>query len=253
MSTDSNNSIDDLNLHDLEDYSNNDVIHDQLPTVEDARMHARQTLSKTNGSSNGKKKFILIFLGILVVVLASVGIAVGVGKPQKDAPLLNEDQADYYDRLITSFALNATHDFAEKYSYQSKAKLWLLQDDEILPTATHEELRQRYALYAFFHATQPLHVWWKSQNRHYCEWRAITCSTLDDGTRVVTRLELRDHGMSGAVPPETAMLKNLQVLNINANHNLLSVPDELCDFQPPIDIKADCERVQCDCCTNCQS
>lgn len=257
-------------LQDLEDYSNKDTVspyeHDQLPNVEEIRMNAQRTLARgykgplsggKGGSMGTFKTKSIILIGLLIVaILTSVGVTIGVRKKHEKQILAGlAANIDYnrYDRLIQSFAFNATDDFRSKDTYQSKAKAQILKEEEILVTATTEELRERYALYSLFHHTEPSHAFSKTHNRHYCHWHSITCAPMED-SQVVVKLDLKGQNMTGAMPPEASLLTHLRFLDVGGNPNLISVNQRLCVSQPPIDIRADCGdngNVQCNCCTTC--
>lgn len=260
-----NNTVEEINLQEVEDYSSDSVLsgshHDQLPSVEEARMHAAKTLAKsgsTGGKSFGLSKRLPRFsyrvwaaVGGVILVILGVSLAMRGGR-QQTASLKESDPQTYFDNLITNqIALNKTGDFEEKYSYQSLAKRWMLQDDEILMTSTPVELQQRYALYCMVHATQ-LTVWTtESHNIPHCHWAGVTC-TPNEGSNVVTRINLRDAGIMGDLPREMMLLDHLQVLNVKANADLSSVPDELCKVDKDVEIKIDCDTVvTCNCCYEC--
>jgi hypothetical protein len=158
-----------------------------------------------------------------------------------------------YEELITGFALNPISDFSNKYSYQSLARRWLLKDSDILLNATHPEIEQRYALYCLLLATDAV-MWMPSKNIPECGWDGVTCETYEGDcshdSRLVTRLNLRNVQMQGDLPNEILLLKHLEVLNLNANPNLKSIPEGLCD-RDGLEIKADCDRLPCTCCSEC--
>ena len=241
--------------------------HDQLPAVEEIRLFASSS-SKRSPSRKKRRtttrtwKCFALGMGFMLVLL---GVAAVLFQVVRDQPILDlfrtstssstasaanphTSSSEYYERLINGIALNATVDFQDKYSYQSIAKRWLLKDTDILVNATLTELKQRYALYCILLATDGV-MWMPSKNIPECRWDGVTCAVVES-SRVVTRLNLRNTHLQGDLPDEILLLKNLQVLNLKANHDLKSIPLGLCEGHS-IEIKANCEQIGCKCCSDC--
>jgi hypothetical protein len=229
---------DESNLHDLEDYSSENN-HDQLPAVDEVKM------SMSSGSGGGKssivKRYMIIGLGFILLFMA---IAIPLSKRQGG-------KVKSVEKALNKLALNGKKDFKNSTSYQSISRRWLL-DDPLVEDYTQEELQQRYAMYCLHHATTPS-KWttatgWKRKGVPECEWYGVTCPP---DTNKVTRIELRSNGLKGAIPPEVSLLPHLQVLNVNANDLAGQVPNEICERK--WDVKVDCDKLTCQCCTNCES
>ena len=232
-------------MYDLEDYSSENPtprdgdgeenIHDQLPSVAEAKLH------NTSGGSSPSKKLIFAVSGTFLVLLIIIISVAGAKKGAK----LNVEQA------LNQIAFNPDEDFVEG-NYQYRAKTLLLDDSKI-DDYSFEHLRQRYAMYCLHHATSP-NLWketkgWKRKYVHECKWYGVMCDEKDR----VTRIELRDNGLRGEVPPELKLIDTLEVLNLNANKDLTGdMP--VCEQKPhQLVVKADCAAVNCHCCANCKS
>ena len=70
-------------------------------------------------------------------------------------------------------------------------------------------------------------------------------------------LVLDDNSLTGTLPTELGLLKNLEYFSITGNELTGNVPNEICDitesqgggFLQTLDV--DCESVDCDCCLYC--
>jgi len=238
-----------LDLTQVEDFSTDSIIaspnHDQLPSVEEARIYAGKTVSnqKVGQGSRLPSHWRYIALGICII-LVLFGIIIAIVKNNRSPKKMLRN----YEQIVNSIALNATSDFKEEYSYQSIAKRWVLMDTKILSTATKEEIKERYALYCILLATNG-NMWESTKDEPVCHWDGLTCRLIGD-SNVVVRMNLRHDELHGKVPEEILLLKHLEVLNLNANHELKSIPIGLCDSHSIV-IKADCKQVDCKCCSEC--
>jgi hypothetical protein len=243
-------NINDLNLHEdeVEDYSS-DIPHDQLPSVEEARMQAGVVLRKTSPASSRKKT---MAFGLLALTLLIIAIAVPISN--KNKPVNGDEQiGNSVKKAVHKISLNGKSDFKDKSGYQSFAKRWLLED-KLVEDYTYDQLQQRYAMYCLHHATNP-EGWvdatgWKRKGVPECDWYGVTC---DPDTSMVTRIDLRDNGLKRHIPPEVSLIPQLNVFNVNDNPLTGSIPDHICDLQTEraLDIKVDCAVVTCSCCSNC--
>jgi hypothetical protein len=239
----------DINLHEVEDYSS-DIPHDQLPSVEEARMAAGVALGKA--SRIPSKKIWYIGAGLVAATLLIVAIAVPVSN--NSSPKGDKQIGNSVEKAVHKISLNGKADFEDEAAYQSFAKRWLLEDD-LVEDYTYDELQQRYAMYCLHHATNP-DGWvdatgWKRKGVPECDWFGVTCNP---DTGMVTRINLRNNGLEGQIPPEVSLIPDLLVFNVNANSNLTgSVPMHICDLRSEraLDIKVDCDSVTCSCCSNC--
>jgi len=236
---------DDVNLHDVEDYSCEGITHDQLPSVAEARATIP---SKPKKSSH---KVWYIAAGLLAFTVFVIAIAIPVSSKNKGS---SEQSGNSVETTINKFAINGKEDFTDANSYQSIAKRWMLEDP-LVQDYSKDQLQQRYAMYCLHHATGS-NSWvdatgWKRKGVPECQWYGVTC---DPVTNMVQRLNLRNNGLKGTIPPEVALIPDLSVFNVNANANLTgTVPDHVCDAHSArgLEIKVDCTYVTCDCCSNC--
>ena len=241
----------DLNLHEVEDYSS-EITHDQLPSVEEARFAAGVTLRKATSTPPSRKKFMYLGLGLVALTLLIIMIAVPVSNHKEH--LGSDPIGNNVGKAVDLVALNGKHDFKDDSSYQAHAKRWLLQD-KLVEDYTYDQLQQRYAMYCLHLATNPA-SWvaatgWKRKGVPECNWYGVTCNPT---TELVTRINLSNNGLQGEIPPEVSLIPNLTVLNLHLNGNLTgSVPQHVCDLQTEhaLDIKVDCAAVVCTCCSNC--
>lgn len=241
---------------DVEDFSS-DVPTDQLPSVEEVRTQAQMMMNRSTTSSSlgGSKKMWKIGAVALAMVLLIVAIAVPVSNKTPDG---NDPISKNVGRSVHKIALNGKSDFTNENSYHSIAKRWL-EDDSWLKEQdyTYNQLQQRYALYCLHHATGGK-SWvdgtgWHRKGISECHWYGVTC---DASTGLVTRVSLRNNGLNGTIPPEVALIPSLTVFNVNSNPALKgSIPDHVCrlaDNERQLEVKVDCETVECSCCAACQ-
>lgn len=247
----------DINLHeDVEDYSS-DITggeHDQLPSVEEARMAAGVALGKGNASRLGSPSKRILYIGAAVVAVTLLIITIAVPVSRKNNPPKGDKQiGNNVEKAIHRISLNGKSDFDDDSTYKSLAKRWLVEDD-LVKDYTYDELQQRYAMYCLHHATGNSGSWtdatgWKRKGVPECDWFGVTC---DPTTGMVTRINLRDNGLVGQIPPEVALIPDLTVFNVNDNQNMTGgVPFDLCQRSATLNIKVNCDTVTCDCCVNC--
>lgn len=236
---------DDVNLHDVEDFSCDDVTHDQLPSVAEARATIPSKPIKS------KTKMWYMTAGLLALTVFIIAIAVPASKKPK---MGSEEIGNNVERAINNVALNGKSDFEDEKSYRSLAKRAMVKDP-LVEDYTYDQLQQRYALYSLYYATQPT-LWneshgWKRKGVSECHWYGVSC---DPTTNMVVRVNLRQNGLQGTIPPEVSLIPKLAVFNVNANSNLTGVvPDNLCDLKAErgLEIKVDCHLVSCTCCDSC--
>ena len=236
-------------MYDLEDYSSDpnphtdehgeQNIHDQLPSVAEAKLN---TSSGGGSGSLMSKKFLYAASAIVVLLVVIIAVSVGGGKGNS----MNVEEA------LNRIAINPEEDFVEG-TYQYRAKRWLLEDEKV-KKYSFDQLRQRYAMHCLYHATSP-ESWyqnkgWKRKSVNECKWFGVMCDEQDR----VTRIELRNNGLKGEIPEEIKLLDSLEVLTLNANE-MLHGKMPFCGHKHPHNLvmKADCEKVTCDCCDNCKA
>ncbi len=71
-----------------------------------------------------------------------------------------------------------------------------------------------------------------------CEWEGVTCGGGDgnedgagDGPRAIVELRLPNVGLSGTIPPELGLLRDLEILSLSGNMLRGSIPRELADLE----------------------
>jgi len=251
-------NMNDLNLyeHDVEDFSS-DVPTDQLPSVEEVRTQAQMMMKRgIHGSSSSRPlKKTLMYAGmclvLVIMIVVSIAIPLSKRRPKGDALV-----RDNLKKAVYEISLNGKEDFKDKTSYQSHAMNWIIEDRFIHQKQyTYDQLQQRYAMYCLHHAAGR-QAWtnstgWKRKGMPECRWYGVTC----DPNGLVTRINLKDNGLRGTVPPELSLIPKLSVLNLNANAGLGgTMPYHICDMTEngnQLNIKVDCGNVECSCCTGC--
>jgi len=146
--------------------------------------------------------------------------------------------------IIDGIARQGGAEFKNSQSYQSLAKKWVLTQDFPIQDGssmtTEQQARQLYALACIFYATFSVKSEWTDNNfgpdvaipgwyssrgwlgtgRDVCSnWHGLSC---DDQGRV-QKIELDTNGLTGAIPPETALLKEtLNTIDLYNNfvHNV---------------------------------
>ena len=253
-------SMNDLNLyeHDVEDFSS-DVPTDQLPSVEEVRTQAQMMMKRgihgesSGGSSRKKLMYAGVCLVFVIMVIVSIAIPMSHRGPKGD-----ELVKDNLKKAVYQISLNGKADFKDESSYQSFAMKWILEDRFIHNQEyTYNQLQQRYAMYCLHHASGRLgwtnSTGWKRKGMPECRWYGVTC----DPNGLVTRINLRDNGLRGTVPPEVGLIPKLSVLNLNANPGLGgTMPTHVCrltESERQLEVKVDCETVSCSCCTACNT
>ena len=64
-----------------------------------------------------------------------------------------------------------------------------------------------------------------------CEWEGVTCGGDGDGPYAIKELKLPNAGLTGTIPPELGLLKDLEHLSLAGNMLRGSIPQELADLK----------------------
>lgn len=204
------------------------------------------------------------------------------------------------------YAIFGGMEFEDPENYQSLALEVLLQNGVLIHDpndqrsgSDYQKLAQRYALLCLYYSTNNVrtHVtdeqfgvgmtpsWhnkdapspWKfNWEDDECDWSGVVC---DNDSKLVTRIELVDHLLTGYLPTELKLLNAgpIQVLDFSNNRGLGEggfplvfsefdslesiglqgtsfvgmVPEDLCEQQTIKHIFVDCNDVACECCDSC--
>jgi len=142
-----------------------------------------------------------------------------------DAPDFEERLAAFRSVLDTISHPSA---FLKSSSPQSRAQDFIVyQDYEVLPTASHPNVKQRYILMVLAFAcggelwsgTQP---WYEKIGVSECDFSAIGCSNGE-----VVKLSLSSTNLSGSLPREIGFLTALTSLDLGMNNLSGTVPISL--------------------------
>jgi hypothetical protein len=128
---------------------------------------------------------------------------------------------------------------------EAQALQWLMDEDpvDLDPLDFEDQIRldQRFALLTiWFSSTQ---AWFNETNwlnDDECTWLGVTCGEptpetqrnrrLQNGTSVVTKVEIEGNNLFGTVPPDLSLLVDLQILNLRGNFMEGSLPVVLGDL-----------------------
>ena len=265
--------------------------HDQLPTPEEMKLRSNFS-SYSSRTRSLRMMLACLAVGVVLIFLVAAGghkkktMSGKLGGGQEEA---RDGRGEFFDvphgeepihdvtkamnKIVSSFSTD--HSSApeldeildDRSLYQSRAYYRVVNDKSIDNGVYHyDRLQQRYALYCLYFSTNnptfnntstslSTSTWieekgWKRMGMDECDWYGVMCDT----NGYVTRIGLRDNGLTGEFPPEIALIPpKLQVLNLNSNQDMSgSVPKDVCDrVEQSLDIKVDCSSVECDCCSNC--
>jgi len=159
-------------------------------------------------------------------------------------------------------------------SPQHRANHWMIKVDNMQLAADADNLYQRYVLVLLFYMMGDQEKISIDANSHECTWSPERIKCYNDNVtsikfdncaiqgpvpaeirifKELTRLDLSSNFMSGQIPSELADLHNLATLLLNDNLLEGELPNGLCVDLFPFKVTADCNRVDCPCCSNCPS
>ena len=167
---------------------------------------------------------------LLVILSVVIGVSVSSSKSSSSnssvqtggsssGDPIDRKKADLMGRIKSSFTvlgLPETHSamLDSSESPQARALNWVATSDSYDSYSDDQRL-QRYALASFFYGTYAVRnayvtqqVPWTTAEKwlsdeHECDWEGVTC----DGQRVVTKIELEEHRISGTVPLDIVLLR----------------------------------------------
>jgi len=249
-------------------------------------------------------KYFLLFA--MIIFGFAVGALVGERKEEEEmrGGRLNVTQQDLID---PGFAILGGSEFDDSKSYQSSALNVLVEngvsaDDDPTTVLGRQKLAQRYALLCLYFSTNRIRTavtdaefgygttpqWhntnapapWKFQwGEDECDWSGIVCN----GKKLVKRIELVNHLLTGFLPLELVLLdkgpievldfsdnrglgqggfpkvfmefKSLESIDLRGTSFIGKVPEELCEQETINNIFIDCNMIECsgDCCSACDS
>ena len=233
------NNYDDANLH-----------NHSLPTPEEVKLHGRSSYT------DGTRRLRIMFCLICGCVLFAVGVIIATStKGKKYSSGYNA--VPNVTEALHQIAVGGPDDFADEESYQYAAYSRIVNDKSVQGAYEYERLKQRYAMYCLFHSANQDRTWkgnkgWKRMGMDECKWYGVMC----DEEGWVTRIGLKNNGLSGEVPVEVSLIPKLGTFNVNQNDKLTGhIPQEICNIQQyrELHVKADCTTVECSCCENCSS
>jgi hypothetical protein len=215
------------------------------PNVSSADLESEMQVASSHQmhATSGRKRKILIYGVIfLAVVGIVVGIVVGVSASQSvkksvtnpvaaptptapTTPGPTPTSASEVGRVVMNNARFGGNEFDDANSYQSQAMTWVLTQEvpaEGIELSMEEQALQLYALACIYYSTYSApNAWtnfhfgvgvalpgwfsnrgWLGSSREVCTWHGITCNADSR----VEKIELDTNGLTGTLPPETALL-----------------------------------------------
>ena len=238
-----NNEDDEIVVEDLPE-EEAPAVHDQLPSVEEAKAN----LSYQPASNTNKKKKVLIGLGVLAILAATIGIIVAVatsfGKSSKTEVTLSGRAEDVVNFLFENH-VTALPALKDRTFPQHKAALFVADGDAYqmdLDASNEIEVRrfiERYVLaLVYYHYNGPK---WNYQlnfltAEDHCKWHqnfnipsgrtirlGVTCDNEEDGGNgFVTKLHLYQNNLKGrGIPDEVQQLTKLESLHMYFNKEIV--------------------------------
>mmetsp|Transcript_22502 Transcript_22502/g.47625 ORF Transcript_22502/g.47625 Transcript_22502/m.47625 type:complete len:390 (-) Transcript_22502:1074-2243(-) len=232
------NNIDTIDAeYDDRDRHRNHIVHDQLPSVEEAKFY--NTTSRRNQKQKTKQTLSKrsISLGIVIVgVLSLSGVFLGRRHQHQKAVA----------SVTETVRLSHPGAFRNSKSPQSRALRWMLHEDSLqlpLPATRTDPFVQRYVVAVLVFAltnakTKTLMSQENLRNTyallsgtHECEWNSVDTEGVTTGIicgsngMSVTDILFSRTGLDGELPPEMEVLNHLVKVDMNGNriHGTLPV------------------------------
>jgi Leucine-rich repeat (LRR) protein len=82
---------------------------------------------------------------------------------------------------------------------------------------------------------------------------SLTGGIPDDigSLRRLRQIDLDGNQLEGRIPSGLSRVSTLEILKLESNGFIGSMPDGICDLPLLDELYADCDKVDCPCCTNC--
>lgn len=225
----------------------NEIAQNQFYNDRLCNQVSRYDVNEDNASNNNKisKKTVTVFLGacisVFLLIIIMIIIAVGFGKnlffssnnnitddgkaSNDSYPLLDSSQrADRLREYLITVIFNGAETFNDPVSSspELQALRWMQHEDpmKLDPSTSTEDLEnlflieERFALLTLWFQSE--FDWYDQTNwltGGYCSWKGITC----DAKKSVTRINLEKNYITGTIPADLALLKNLISLNLSNN------------------------------------
>jgi hypothetical protein len=123
-------------------------------------------------------------------------------------------------------------------SPQYKALKWLSiqMSQEGAVAFNQDKVLQLFGLLCFWYATGGMN-WksdggWLTSDTNECEWEGVTC----DNSNIIVALNIIDNGLTGYIPPEIELLKDLQAIVLSHNFMEGSLPLSLVKVSELVDL-----------------
>lgn len=207
------------------EYGDSDfVVHDQLPSVEEAKFY--NTTTKRNQQRRSKER---VLWGVLVAVVLSFG---GVFLKK------GHDHQKAIASVTKTVRLSHSESFRDSRSPQSQALKWMIHEDKLqlpLPVDRTDPFVQRYVVavmaFALTHARTKKtkseedlrETYDLLSGLHECDWNMVDAKGVATGiicgkdSTSVTEILFPGAGLAGELPPEMEALSHLGKLDMNSN------------------------------------
>lgn len=204
------------------------VVHDQLPSVEDAKFYnATSTRSKQKRDQMLSKKYVL--WGVVVVGALSLG-AFFLGK--------RHQQQKAVACVTETVRLSHPEAFRDSKSPQSRALRWMIYEDSLrlpLPLDRNDPFVQRYVVavlvFALTNAKTKTSISQENlrdaydllSGTHECEWKMVDAEGVTTGivcgsnSTSITDILFPKAGLNGELPPEMEHLNHLVKVDMSGD------------------------------------
>jgi hypothetical protein len=164
-------------------------------------------------------------------------------------------RTDRVRSYLVSVAVNGENTFVDPLSPEARALKWLQEDDPLqldpIEFANHYRLDQRFALLSIWFQSE--FTWFDETNwfsDDECTWKGVTCETvspdlrrkLQDGSQVVTGLDLASNNVQGNLPDDIQLLQYLETLNLSMNDLSGPIPSSIGNLDFMQELRLDANR-----------
>lgn len=189
----------------------------------------------------GKRSRIYALCALFMLVSITIVLAIGFGTGafvKKEE--VGSHRAERVRKYLVSVAYSGKDTFIDPVSPESKALLWLQEEDPLaldpVESESHVRLDQRFALLSLWF--QSNYDWFRDDNwlsEDECTWTGVTCEALSPNLRrnlqkgafVVTGLNLEANNLQGKIPTDIALLQYLVTLNLSKNQLQGEIPGSI--------------------------
>lgn len=223
------------------EYEPNEYMDDENASVEIPPTNVVQRMLDTDAdhekSTSGMPLLVAAAccFGILAIVLGT-GFGTGAFLKENESsrsvsggPAEGVDGVDQIERtsLFSTFLVTQSNDgeaIRNAGSPENKAMAWLAEEDpaQLDPTTDSQRVVQRYVLASLYFNSDSEWTnadgWLEGDDE--CEWFGVSCEEIDNNGasfNFVRTIDLHSNGLSGGLPVDLSLLKNLKYLYLGDN------------------------------------